>query len=105
MGALPLQLLSNGVVRISFVLPANRALQGPTHVAQLCFTSSPTQHSAFVPLRITEVEGRTPSGSIVANAYGLPGWWGRNRCWRRTGLLSAVTCSRSTASLDANYLI
>ena len=72
-GALPLQSLSNGVVRISFVLPANRALQGPTNVAQLCFTSSPTQHSAFVPLRVTEVEGRKPSGSIVANAYGLPG--------------------------------
>ena len=58
---------------VSFGLPEDRVLHGPTNVGQLCFTAMGGQSSAFVPLEIVDVEGRKPNGVLVANAYGQSG--------------------------------
>lgn len=62
-----------GELRISFDLPADKVLRGPTNVATLCLTALPDQPSAFVPIEVANVDGQRPDGRKVANAYGLPG--------------------------------
>ena len=62
-----------GQMEVSFTLPVAGVLHGPTNVGQLIFTAVSNQSSAFVPLLITNVDGRKPDGARAANTYGQPG--------------------------------
>jgi hypothetical protein len=64
---------TNGGVHLSFDLSPDQVLQGPTNVAELCFSARVQQTSAFVPLLVTDVVGLKPGSNVVANAYGYPG--------------------------------
>ena len=65
--------IASGQFLVSFDLPADQILYGPTNVADLWFTATTNQSSAFVPLRIMNVTGVKPDGTTVANAFGYPG--------------------------------
>ena len=62
-----------GQLQVSFTLPSNRPLYGPTKIGELGFTTLPDQPSAFVSLPIVDVTGLKPDGSTAANAFGLSG--------------------------------
>jgi RHS repeat-associated protein len=65
--------LAAGDFLLSFTLPEDRILHGPTNVGDFCFSTLANQSSAFVPLVVTNLVGRKPSGTVVANAFGYPG--------------------------------
>jgi hypothetical protein len=65
--------LPGGHYLISFDLPADQILHGPTNVGELWLMAVPDQASAFVPLLVTNVVGFKPDGTNAANAYGYPG--------------------------------
>jgi hypothetical protein len=53
-----LQLLSAGQLKVSFTLPADSVLHGPTNVGELGFAAVSNQSSAFVPLPLIDVTER-----------------------------------------------
>ncbi|HXR47191.1 MAG TPA: S8 family serine peptidase [Candidatus Limnocylindrales bacterium] len=65
--------IGTGLVEVTFTLPETSVLHGPTNVAELGFTAVSNQHSAFVPLPITDVTGLKPDGTPIGNWYGYPG--------------------------------
>jgi hypothetical protein len=67
------RLVAPGQIELSFTLPADSVLHGPTNVGELSFTAVSNQSSAFVPLLISDVADLTPDGGLVASAYGQPG--------------------------------
>ncbi len=62
-----------GQAQVSFTLPAASVLHGPTNVGQLGFTALSNQHSAIVPLAVSNVAGLKLDGGSAAKAFGQPG--------------------------------
>jgi hypothetical protein len=68
-----LQSLGAGNLEVTFTLPSDSVLKGPTNIGELVFTAVANQSSAFVPLPIKGVTGFKPDGGLVGNAYGQAG--------------------------------
>jgi len=55
------EVVTPGQLQVSFTLPSNRPLYGPTKIGELGFTTLPDQPSAFVSLPIVDVTGLKPT--------------------------------------------